>query len=153
MLVVLTPIVLLASGLAAGVLLSTQLSGWPLLRSLPADQYVRAHAFFSTRYDPLMPICLLATVAGDGALAVLSDSTAGRIWFGLAGALAAATAVISVTKNVPVNRMVRTFDPDRLPSDFARRDPRPGWGAWNRRRSGLGMLAFAVNCVALGTLL
>jgi uncharacterized membrane protein len=145
-------VVVLANGLAAGVLLSTQLGGWPLLRSLPADRYVQAHAFFSTRYDPWMPICLLCTLIGDAVLAVLADPAVARVLFALAAVLALATGVISLTKNVPVNRLIRTFDPDHLPADFASRDPRPGWGRWNRRRSVLGMLAFVINCTTLAWL-
>lgn len=149
----LVPIVLLASGLAAGVLLSTQLGGWPLLRSLPADRYVHAHAFFSTRYDPWMPICLVLTLAGDAALAVVTENGPSRVLFAVAAVLSLCTGAISLTKNVPVNKLVRTFEPEDLPADFPERDPRPGWGAWNRRRSVLGMLAFLLNCTALAWVL
>ena len=153
MIPVLAPVVVLLNGLAAGVLLGTQLGGWPLLAALPPDRYVHAHAFFATRYDPAMPICLLGTVLGDGVLALTAPQTAARLLFG-AGALAAAvTVAISVTKNVPVNKWIRTIDPDRLPADFARLDPRPSWGPWNRRRSVLTIAAFAVNSAALTTLL
>lgn len=153
MMSVLVPVVLLLNGLAAGVLLGTQLGGWPLLAALPPDRYVHAHAFFATRYDPAMPICLLGTVIGDALLAAATTHTAARLLFA-AGALAAAlTVAISVTKNVPVNKWIQTIDPDNLPPDFADVDPRGSWGPWNRRRSVLTVLAFAVNCVALMTLL
>ncbi|WP_216215917.1 anthrone oxygenase family protein [Amycolatopsis aidingensis] len=150
---VLIPVVLLASGLAAGVLLATQLGGWPLLRGLPAADYVRAHAFFSTRYDPWMPICLVTTFLGDLVLALSTGNGVARVFFAAAALLAVCTGVISVLKNVPVNRWVRTLDPDSLPRDFHRIDPRTGWGSWNRRRSVLGILAFGLNCAGLGVLL
>jgi uncharacterized membrane protein len=149
----LTPLLLLLNGLAAGVLFGTQLGGFPYLASLPADRYVHAHAFFGQRYDPAMPICLIGTVICDVVLALRAEETAARGLFAAAALLAAATAAISVTKNVPVNRWMRTLDPDRLPADFASRDPRHAWGAWNRRRSWLTVAALAVNCVALGVLL
>jgi len=38
---------------------------------------------------------------------------------------------------------------DGLPADFAERDPRPRWGAWNRARTALSTVAFLANCAAL----
>ncbi|WP_020673784.1 anthrone oxygenase family protein [Amycolatopsis nigrescens] len=146
---ILVPLVLLANGLAAGVLLATQLGGWPFLRVLPDADYVRAHAFFSTRYDPWMPLCLIVTFLGDLTLAVTADGTVAQSLFATSALLALATGVISLTKNVPGNRYVQTLEPAQLPADFTERDPRPVWGPWNRRRSLLGMLAFLVNCLAL----
>lgn len=151
MLEVLVPVVLLCNGLAAGVLAGTLLGGWPLMDTLSAREYVHAHAFFSTRYDPFMPGCLLGTVLADGALAAFAD--AGRALFALAGLCALATVVISLTKNVPINRWVRELDPDDLPADFGERDPRRYWGKWNRTRAGLTVAALLANCVALALLL
>ncbi|WP_328447980.1 DUF1772 domain-containing protein [Amycolatopsis sp. NBC_00438] len=150
MLQVLVPLVILANGLAAGVLMGTQLGGWPLLQSLPADRYVHAHAFFATRYDPFMPACLIVTVLGDVTLALVADAAGTRPLFLAATVLALATITISLLKNVPVNKWVRALDPDDLPADFAGRDPRPGWGRWNRTRTVLSVLALLANCLALG---
>ncbi|AGL16616.1 DUF1772 domain-containing protein [Actinoplanes sp. N902-109] len=150
---VVVALVLLANGLAAGVLTGTQLGGWPLLAALPPDRYVHAHAFFSTRYDPFMPACLLATVAGDIVLAFWSDPAPARVLYLLGAVLAAGTVAISLTKNVPVNRWVRTLDPDRLPDDFASRDPRRSWGGWNRIRTALSVFALLINCAAVTVLL
>ncbi|MFK8849726.1 anthrone oxygenase family protein [Streptomyces sp. Ac-502] len=151
MLTLFAPLSLLFNGLAAGVLFGTQLGGFPYLASLPVDRYVHAHAFFGTRYDPAMPLCLVGTVGCDTALAFLAPEPAARAAFAVAAVLAVATVVISVTRNAPVNRWMRTLDPDRLPADFA--DPRPGWGAWNRRRSLLAVAALLANCAGLGVLL
>ncbi|MBO8192100.1 DUF1772 domain-containing protein [Streptomyces oryzae] len=153
MIAYLAPLVVLLNGLAAGVLFGTQLGGWPLLAVLPADRYVHAHAFFATRYDPAMPICLLGTLAGDIWLAAVSPHAVARGLFVAGAVLAAATVVISLTKNVPVNKWVQTLDPDNLPADFADHDPRRRWGAWNQRRSALTVLALFVNCAALTLLL
>ncbi|HTI20752.1 MAG TPA: DUF1772 domain-containing protein [Kutzneria sp.] len=146
---VLTALVLLANGLSAGVLVGTQLGGWPLLVALPPDRYVHAHAFFSTRYDPFMPVCLITTVLGDAALAVFGAVASVRAAQAVAALLALAVAVISLTKNVPVNKWIRTVDPDRLPADFAAQDPRPSWGRWNRVRSLLAVFALVANCAAV----
>ncbi|MEU6731372.1 DUF1772 domain-containing protein [Nonomuraea wenchangensis] len=153
MLEILVPVVLLVNGLAAGVLMGTQLGGWPLLQSLPPGRYVHAHAFFSTRFDPFMPICLIGTLAGDAALALLAGPPAATVLFAVAGALALGTVTVSLVKNVPVNRWIRGLDPDHLPEDFAERDPRRHWGGWNRARSAMSVAALAVNCVAVGLLL
>ncbi|WP_327085929.1 DUF1772 domain-containing protein [Nonomuraea sp. NBC_01738] len=153
MLEILVPVVVLVNGLAAGVLMGTQLGGWPLLESLPPGRYVQAHAFFSTRFDPFMPICLIGTVLGDGALALLASPVATAALFGLAGVLALGTIAVSLVKNVPVNRWIRGLDPDDLPADFAEHDPRRHWGGWNRARSVLSVAALAANCAAVGLLL
>ncbi|MEU6846124.1 anthrone oxygenase family protein [Streptomyces sp. NPDC046716] len=147
----LAPLLLLCNGLAAGVLFGTQLGGFPYLASLPTDRYVHAHAFFGQRYDPAMPVCLIATVVLDVVLALSGNGTGARTLFALAALLAAATALISVTKNAPVNRWMRTIDPQNIPADF--RDPRHAWGLWNKRRSLLTITALVVNCAALGLLL
>ncbi|MCF6470004.1 DUF1772 domain-containing protein [Nonomuraea sp. MG754425] len=143
-------LVLLANGLSAGVLLGTQLGGWPLLASLPPDRYVHAHAFFSTRYDPFMPACFLITTLGDVALALLTQSAAARALYLVAAALCLITIAISLTQNVPVNKWVRDLDPDNLPADFAAQDPRRRWGAWNRVRTALSALALVINCGLIG---
>ncbi|MHC0432288.1 anthrone oxygenase family protein [Streptomyces sp. O3] len=147
----LAPALLLLNGLAAGVLFGTQLGGFPYLASLPTGPYVHAHAFFGQRYDPAMPICLVGTFALDVVLAAVESDGAARTLFAVAAVLALATALISVTKNAPVNRWMRTIDPDDLPDDF--QDPRREWGAWNRRRSLLTIAALVANCAALGFLL
>ncbi|NJP95642.1 DUF1772 domain-containing protein [Nonomuraea sp. FMUSA5-5] len=150
MLEIVVSLVLLANGLAAGVLLGTQLGGWPLLASLPPDRYVHAHAFFSTRYDPFMPACLLITTLGDLALGLLAASPVARVSYLVAAALCLGTIAISLTQNVPVNRWVRNLDPDNLPDDFAEQDPRRRWGTWNRIRTALSTLALLINCAVVG---
>lgn len=153
MLTVVVPLVLLANGLAAGVLLGTQLGGFPLLAALPADRYVQAHAFFSTRYDPVMPICFGVTIVGCLVGAVIAEHTGVRVLLAAAALAALATVTISFAKNVPVNKWVRTLDPDNLPADFARVDPRRHWGFWNSVRTALATLALVANCGALALLL
>src|SRR4051794_28848292 len=103
--------VLLCNGLAAGVLTASELASFPLMARLPADQYVRTHAFFSTRYDPFMPACLILTVLGDLALAVTLHGPFTRGLYGTAAVCAAAAIVIAVARNVPLNVWVRSVDP------------------------------------------
>lgn len=153
MLELLVPIVILATGLAAGVLVGTELGGFPLLESLPPDQYVRAHAFFATRYDPFMPVCLVIATLGSVALAVVAPRGGAQVLYAVAAGLALAAVMISLRKNVPINKWVRTLDPEHLPDDFPARDPRRRWGAWNRTRAALGTAALLAHCGALALLL
>lgn len=146
----LAPLVLLTSGLAAGVLMGTVLGGAPLLMALPTDRYVHAHGFFATRYDPFMPICLIVTCAGGLVLGFLADGPAAAVFL-LTGLLAGSVVTISLLKNAPVNRWMATLDPDRLPEDF--QDPRREWMAWNRVRTALSVAALVGNVVATGLLL
>lgn len=150
---VLFPLVLMANGLSAGVLVWGLLGGWPLMRSLPDDRYVHLHAFLATRYDPFMPVCMVVTVIGDVVLALLLPGAAGAALAVLAGLLTVSAIGVSLIKNVPVNKWVQSLDPDALPADFAEHHPRAGWGRWNTFRSVLVLLAFLANCVALGLVL
>lgn len=153
---ILVPLVLLCNGLAAGVLVGTLLGGVPLLLALPDDRYVHAHAFFASRFDPFMPACFVLTLLGDITLAsgaIAAGGTGARVLFGLAAALALAAMVISLLKNVPINKYVQDLDPERLPGDFAATDPRYAWRTWNLVRSVLAVLSLVANCVALGVLL
>lgn len=149
----LVPVVLMANGMGAGVLMGTQLGGWPLLESLPPSRYVRTHVFLATRYDPFMPIALVGTAVGDAVLAAVAGGLIPAALFLVAGALALATVVVSLTVNVPVNRWIRTLDPQALPADFATLDPREHWGRWNRVRTVFTVSGLAANCIAVGLLL
>ncbi|GAA3582847.1 hypothetical protein GCM10022222_79550 [Amycolatopsis ultiminotia] len=147
------PLVLLANGLASGVLIWGLLGGWPLMRSLSNERYVQLHAFFATRYDPFMPACMLVTIAGDALLGWRLPGGASVVLVVAAAALTGCGIVVSLVKNVPVNKWVLSLDPENLPADFPERDPRMGWGWWNRQRSLLVIAAFLANCVALGLVL
>ena len=149
---VLAGFVLLANGLAAGVLVGTLLGGWPLLLTLPADGYVRTHAFFATRFDPFMPACLLVTGLGDIVLAVTTPAGPATL-YGIAAAMAAGTVAISLIKNVPINKQVLALDSDRLPADFDLSHTRRRWGRWNRIRTWLAALALVANCAAVAVLI
>lgn len=150
---ILVPLAILTSGLGAGVLMGSQLGGWPLLVALPPERYIQAHAFLSTRYDPFMPVCLVGAALCDALLTLLAPGTGVRVLFAVATVLGAATVTISIVKNVPINRLVREMDPNRLPDNFADQDPRERWGRWNQARTRLAVLALLVNCAALAALL
>jgi uncharacterized membrane protein len=74
------------------------------------------------------------------------DTTTRRL-FGLSAALLFGVAVVSQTRNVPINRRVKVLDADALPADW--RDPRRQWRDWNLVRTVLAILALAANASAV----
>lgn len=148
---IVVPLVLLVNGLGAGVLVGANLGAYPMMAAQPAERYVQVHSFLATRYDPFMPVCLIGTVLGDLVLAASGASGYARVLQAGAAVLVASAVVISVTRNVPINRWVRSVDPDRMPADWQQR--RRTWGVWNRTRGLLVVLALLANCVATALLL
>lgn len=149
----LVPITLVGTGMAAGGLMITVLGGVPLLLRLPTDQYVPVHQFLVTRFDPFMPICMITSLLADLVLAVVLDEPVSRIGFGVAGVLLLGAMVVSLTKNVPINRWLKTLDPDRLPENFEQINPRVRWGRWNSLRTVFVVVALALSAIALVPLL
>ncbi|MFB9546140.1 DUF1772 domain-containing protein [Micromonospora sagamiensis] len=149
----LVPITLTGTGMAAGGLMITVLGGVPLLLRLPTDQYVPIHQFLVTRFDPFMPICMITSLVVDLLLAVVVDEPVSRIAFGVAAVLLFGAMVISLTKNVPINRWLKTLDPDRLPENFEEINPRVRWGRWNSLRTVFVVVALALSAIAVGPLL
>ncbi|MBL6279271.1 DUF1772 domain-containing protein [Micromonospora fiedleri] len=149
----LLPIALFTGGLVAGMLLWSAIGGVPWMRRLSGAEYVRLHRFWSPRFDPLGPIAVVVTAAAD--LALLTAGTAREARPALTVAVAALTGVIivSAARAAPLKRRVTALDPDRLPDDFAARDPRAAWQRWNLIRTVLAVGAFAANTVAVGLLL
>lgn len=149
---VVVPFVLLANGLAAGVLLWSVLGGVPLLLSLPAQQYVEVERFWGNRFEPFQPICVMVTVLCDAVLTLLEQGPA-RLLFAGAAVCAAVVIVISLARNVPIKRWVMALDPRNLPDDWERRDPRAQWARWNFIRAGFAMVAFVLNTIAVTSVL
>jgi uncharacterized membrane protein len=137
------------NGISAGVLLGSTVGPVPLLLELPADSYVRAKQFLTPRYDPAMPIIIVGNALVDIAVAVVVSHGAPRAAFTAAAVLLGAVVLVSLTWNVPVNNWELTLDPDHLPADWARRDPRPTWLKWHIVRTALLTGALAVTVVGV----
>jgi hypothetical protein len=135
------------NAIAAGALLGSTVGPVPLLLALPPDGYIRAKQFLTPRYDPAMPIIIVATTLLDAVLVLLAPGTA-RLTFAVAAVVLVLVVVISLTKNVPVNNWELTLDPAALPSDWADRDPRPAWLRWHVIRTALLTLALVVAVAA-----
>jgi Ca2+/Na+ antiporter len=136
------------NGIAAGALLGSLVGPVRLLLALPAEGYVRAKQFMIPRYDPAMPIIIVATTILDVLLTIFAPGTLTRLTFGIAALVLVLVVIISVTKNVPVNKWEQTLDPEALPKDFAERDPRPTWHRWHLIRTSLLTVALVVAVAA-----
>ncbi|MFD9908749.1 anthrone oxygenase family protein [Streptomyces sp. NPDC059063] len=150
---VLLPVALLGNGLAAGGLMIAVLGGAPLLLSLPTERYVPTHQFMVTRFDPFMPACMLSALLCDLVLAVAAPTAHATALFVAAALLLVGAIVVSLTKNVPINRWIATVDPQALPPNWEQLDPRVRWSNWNRVRTALVVVALAVLVVDTGILL
>jgi uncharacterized membrane protein len=147
------PLALLGSGFAAGGLMISALGGAPLLLILPTDQYVPIHKFLVTRFDPFMPISLCGALIADAILAFTAATGAGRALTGTAAVLLVIAVVVSLTKNVPINKWVARLDPSALPENFEHLDPRVRWRNWNLVRTALAVTALLVNVSTVAALL
>ncbi|KOV89442.1 MULTISPECIES: DUF1772 domain-containing protein [unclassified Streptomyces] len=144
---ILLPLALIGSGMGAGGLMIASLGGAPLLLSLPVDRYIPVHQFLVTRFDPFMPICMITAMLADTAAAALSDGPA-RGPEGVAAVLLLAAIVVSLVKNVPINKWVGTLEPGVVPPDWERIDPRVRWRNWNVVRTALVVAALLANALA-----
>jgi uncharacterized membrane protein len=148
------PLALLGNGMAAGGLVIASLGGAPFLLTLPTEQYVPAHQFLVTRFDPFMPISFCIGLIADLILASSGASTAGaKALTGTAGALLIVALAVSLTKNVPINKWVGRLDPGSLPENFELIDPRTRWRNWNLVRTALAVVALLANVAAVGAVL
>jgi uncharacterized membrane protein len=150
---ILLPLALAGNGMAAGGLVIA-VRGAPLLLKLPTEQYVPIHQFLVTRFDPFMPICVVTALLTDLALIFASaHNRPAQALYLLAVLLLVGAMVVSLTKNVPINRWVATLDPDALPDNFDQLDERVRWVNWNAVRMVFAVAALAVNAAALAVLL
>ncbi|SCF79714.1 protein of unknown function [Streptomyces sp. Ncost-T10-10d] len=149
---ILMPMALFAGGLAAGGLAISVLAA-PLFTTLPTGMYVPVHKGLVTRFDPFMPISLLSCLLCDLVLVIATEDTRVRLLSALAALLLACAITVSLTKNVPINRWLATLDPQQLPADFERLDPRERWIRWNRVRGALAVTALVANVSAAAMLI
>jgi uncharacterized membrane protein len=137
---------LVGSGVVAGVLFAVALSVLPALFEMPAAQYVHTHQLLGRRWDPTMPIIVLSSTAVDIALAVLAGAGRAAL-FAVAAVLLLGVSVVSHFCNVPINRVVKSLDPNDIPPGWP--DPRPLWRRWHLLRTALALLAVITTAIAV----
>jgi uncharacterized membrane protein len=138
--------VLLGSGTVAGVLFAVALSTLPALIAMPPGRYIYAHKLLGRNWDPTMPAIVLSSTVLD---IVLVFTGARAALFAVAAVLLAGVSVVSHFANVPINKVMRTLNPDDMPEQFD--DPRPLWRRWHHLRTALALLALIVNATAIAT--
>ncbi|MDA3647655.1 DUF1772 domain-containing protein [Saccharopolyspora indica] len=144
---VLGVVLLLGSGVTAGVLFAVALSVVPAMAAMPPGRYVDTHRLLGRRWDPTMPIIVLGSFLAGVALAVLAEDAA-TTGLHIAGAvLLLGVSAVSHLANVPINKRVKGLDPASIPDDW--QDPRPVWRNWNLLRTFLAALALGVNALAV----
>ncbi|MER5648150.1 DUF1772 domain-containing protein [Streptosporangium sp. NPDC002524] len=143
---ILTAAVLVGSGIAAGVLFTHAVGVWPAMQAMAPDRYVAAHKLLGRAYDPMMPIIVGTSLVLDIILSVLSTNETARFLFIASAVCLACVGVVSQTRNVPINRRVKSLDPDAMPENWE--DPRGLWGKWNLLRTTFAVLALVGNATA-----
>ncbi|MFI5782587.1 anthrone oxygenase family protein [Nocardia sp. NPDC051570] len=128
----LTVLVLLGSGVTAGVMSCVALSLIPAFRALPYEEYVTSHILFGRHFDKVMPPIVVGTVLGMTALLVVAGPAPLNV-----GALACQCTVSLVSQfgNVPINRWVKS---GRCPAE---KDPRAAWRRWHFARLAASLAA------------
>ncbi|HLK01028.1 MAG TPA: DUF1772 domain-containing protein [Streptosporangiaceae bacterium] len=137
------------NGVTAGLLLGSLHAPVPRLLGMAAGPYLKAKQFLVPRYDPAMPIAIVANVVLDCVAAALAPHASAQVVFALAACLLLAVIAVSLVRNVPINNWEMTLDPGIAPSDWARIDPRKLWHVWHVVRTGALTLALAATFAAI----
>jgi hypothetical protein len=144
---VLCLLVLVGSGLTAGVLFSVALSVVPAFLAVSPQRYVELHKLLGRRYDHVMPPMVVAWTMLDVVLAAGAGAARDRPLFAVAAVLGGGVAAVSQLGNVPINRRVKRLPAGQLPAGWP--DPRVRWRALNLLRTYLAVLGFAANAGAI----
>lgn len=141
---------LVGTGLTAGVLFAVALSIVPALLAMPPDRYLYAQRLLGRNWDPTMPVIVLGSALLTLVLLALAPTGTERALFGTAALCLVAVSAISHLANVPINRQMRSIDPQQIPADWV--DPRLRWRSWHLLRTSLAVLALIVNGTAVALL-
>jgi uncharacterized membrane protein len=144
---VLAVLVVVTSGVVAGVLFGFAVSVLPAFSAMPAGRYIYSAELIGRNWDPMMPIIVLTSLAVDVVLAVVGPPGLPLTLFAAGAVLLAGVSVVSHYCNVPINRQVKKIDPESIPAGW--RDPRPVWRRFHYLRTVMAGMAVAANAVAL----
>jgi uncharacterized membrane protein len=140
-------LVVVTSGVVAGVLFGFAVSVLPAFFAMPPDRFVYATKLIGRNWDPMMPIIVITSTVVDLVLAFVAPAGVTVTLFVIASVLLVGVSVVSHWCNVPINRRVKQVDPENMPADW--RDPRPLWRRFHLLRTTLAIIAVALNAVAL----
>jgi hypothetical protein len=141
-----------ANGIAAGIMLGNAIGPGALALRLPYGPYVSMIKYLWPRYDPLVPLLNVLAFGLDITCAAMTGGTRSAL-FALSAALLGVLMIISVTKNVPINKYVTALDEERPPDDWAEADPRAAWQRWNHVRVSLALVSLIANLAGAAVLI
>jgi uncharacterized membrane protein len=131
-----------------GALSGNEFGSWaglhPALRELPYQAHVRSEQAVTRRYGKMMPAFMTgALVSFVPVLSLTPDRRSPSFLFALAGMLCYATMLaITVTGNVPINRLTLELDPDTASrEEFL--ELRARWDGLHAARNALNLAGFA----------
>ncbi|HEX9337036.1 MAG TPA: DUF1772 domain-containing protein [Pseudonocardiaceae bacterium] len=143
---VLSVLVMLASGVIAGVFFDVALAMLPAFMVMTPGRFIYTNNTIGKGYHPTMPIVCTTTVVADLSLVFISDGSH-RYLFLIATLLVAGTMVVSEFGNMRINRILLKIDPENVPPGW--HDPRSRWRAYHLLRTALAVIAVAVNGTAV----
>jgi uncharacterized membrane protein len=143
----LSVVVLVGTGLVAGVLFAVAVSVVPALIAMPADRYVWAHQLLGRRYDRIMPLITAASVLSAVLLATRSVGLPHTALYVTAAVCMTGVAIVSQTGNVPINNRVKRMRPEDVGPGWD--DPRRRWRGWHLLRTGFALAACLSAAVAV----
>jgi len=142
---ILTVVLLASTGIFAGGLVMVAAAIVPTFRALPPRAYVQLHQTLSHYVDRFMPATVLLSIVVGLALTWLETGAVRAVL--LVGVfLAIAVAIISQFGNVPLNRKVRSWNPEAPPPET--RDVVERWRRLHLLRTCAGVLAMGLFVVA-----
>ncbi|MFI0411617.1 DUF1772 domain-containing protein [Actinomadura sp. 3N508] len=139
-------LVLVGTGVVAGVFFAVAISVMPALIAMPPDRYVFTHKLLGRHYDRVMPFIVLGSGAIDVVLAAGSNGAV-RWVFAVAAVCMVGVAVVSQTRNVPINNQVKKLAPEEVGPDWD--DPRFSWRDWHLVRTAFAFAAIALTAAGV----
>lgn len=136
---ILTTLVLVTSGVLAGGLVLVAAALIPTFRALSPGSSIQLHQTIDRYINRYIAPDTALTVVLAGVLIVLGDGTSTRLLLGTGALLCLAVTVISVTRNVPLNRTVRSWTTEAPASDVRTLQAR--WARSHLARTVAGVLA------------
>jgi hypothetical protein len=140
-------LLLLLTGALAGVLVAVEIAVVPMLAALPGDRYVQVHRLLDPRFDPLMPTVDKIGLGAGLLLIIMAPGVGAKVAFAIAEVALVGVALVSELSNVRINRLIDTWQPDRLPPVWA--ETRARWGRANRSRTWIAVAGFAAAIVGM----
>jgi uncharacterized membrane protein len=136
-------LVVVCSGLVAGVFVAVTVSVVPALSALPAPRYIQVHRLLGKGYHPLMPAVVLLTLLSDLGLALTASRVLVTTLLAAAIACLVGVQLVSHLGNERLNRRIRAVDADTVGPGWS--DPRQEWRRWHLLRTAFAGAVFVIN--------